>query len=115
MKTLRWSLSILLMLSMSSAFAKDGSSITCEFSASMADKPGDEPAKRFAVNTYGEKLQYKGLELDVRRAATGLNVAIKYPDGTRASIDVGSKMHLKQFVNLGEGSKDQINYELECR
>lgn len=96
------------------AAAVGGPSIVCEFTASMADKPGDEAPKRFGVSTYGEKLSYKGLEVEVKRTS-GLNVAIKYPDGSRASIDTGSKLHIMQFVSLGGDGKEQINYELECR
>jgi hypothetical protein len=96
------------------AAAVGGSGIVCDFSASMADTPGDEVPKRFAVSTYGEKLGYKGLEVVVKHTS-GLNVAIKYPDGTRASLDTGGKLHLMQFVALGGDSKEQINYELECR
>jgi hypothetical protein len=125
MKIMTWSFSILLMLGTGSALAKDGarkpaaavggSSIYCDFSAGMADSPGDVAPKRFGVSSYAEKLAYKGLEMEVKRGPSGLSVSIKYPDGTRASIDSGTHLHLMQFVALGEGTKDQINYELECR
>ncbi|MGE3262622.1 MAG: hypothetical protein AB7K68_12645 [Bacteriovoracia bacterium] len=123
MKILRWSLAILLILGMGPAeaarkpaAAAGGSGLVCEFSASMADKPGDEPPRRFAVSTYAEKLAYKGLEVEVKRGPSGygLGVSVKYPDGTRASIESSGKLHLMQFVALGEGTA-QISYELDCR
>ncbi|MGZ3693253.1 MAG: hypothetical protein ACXWQO_03545 [Bdellovibrionota bacterium] len=123
MQYLQTSLAIMLIFTMGSAQAArkpaaavGGSSIYCDFTASMADKPGDEPGKRFGLSSYGENLEFKGLALNVKRASGMISVAIKYPDGTRAAFDAsGTHLHLMQFVAIGGEGNPQINYELECK